>query len=501
MTNNNYMNKLITILIFLGLSTSISTCLAKEPVGNAIKAQGGTGFRINDLRTFEVNENTVFKEDGEIIPETRAQGGTGYKIKYQAFDVNPNITQGTLAEVELINLYKGPVVLTSPVKIFNIESLISSHTYFANGITLNDIKSGDELIVSGFIDTASTAVITRIEKVESLTEWKLSGYVEELSPDQFRINGQIVNYAFSMISACETPLSDGAFVEVFADAMIGFELGDELTSTTSVKCIDRAIVPDDTSSEVIIEGMIDALDGDNFLLSGQSIEVSNSTRYIRGRAADIQEKIKVEVEGNINSELSAIIARKVRFLDARINLTLPVEPSDLSDNLFNVAGISIAVPPQVLDPEGIISNGFNEAMQLQFKGYDYGDGDLYLTRIFQRGQVDYDHVSLSGEVSVVNEPMVEVFGVSINTTDAQLFGADDQPLTAVEFFQLISIGAEIQIENATLNDLNEIIFGGEISIVNSADNTETQTASPNSTVVGIGTVTSLPDVIFNASFD
>ena len=485
----------------MGLSLSVSNCLAKEPDGNAIKAQGGTGFRINHLRTFEVDENTIYKEDGEIIPGINAQGGTGFKVKYNAFDVNPNYTQGTLAEVELINIYKGPVVSISPVKIFNIESLISSHTYFANGISLEGIELGDELSVSGFIDNASTAVITRIEKVDSLAKWKLSGYVKDRSSHQFRINDQIINYSLPMVTDCGTSLSDGDYVEVFADALNDFNAGDELSSTTAVNCVDRSVVPDDTSSELIIEGMIDALAGDDFVLSGQNIEVGNNTRYIRGRPDDIQERIKVEVEGSINSELTAVIAKKIRFLDARINLTIPVEPNDLSDNQFNVAGISIAVPPQVLDPEDILNNGINESMQLQFKGYDYGDGDVYLTRIFQRGQVDYDDVSLNGEVTAVNEPLIEVFGVTINTANALLRDADNQVITPVEFFQLIALGAEVNVESATLDNLNEIISGGEISIETLPNNTENKVASPNSIAIGIGTITSLPDAIFNTSFE
>lgn len=501
--NNKIMKIRFNILILLSLCISVSTLNAAESENDTIRAQGGTGYKINNLRIFTVDQNTVYKEDGEIIPETRAQGGTGYKIRYKATEVNPNITQGTLAEVDLINIYKGPVVSVSPFRLFNIDNLIGNQTHFANGLNLEDIQLGDMVSASGFIDNGSVAIMTRIEATENLEQWKLSGYVDDMSSNQFRINDQVVIFSASVISDCLHPLNEGDFVEVNADAINDFMLGDDLNTVTSIKCVDESIIPDNTSDKLILEGMIDAIDGGGFILSGQNITVTNSTRFIRGRADDIQERIKIEVEGTSNPELTAIIASKIRFLEPRINLTLPVRPQDLSAGQFNVAGVSVLITPQVIDPDEVLINGLDEEKQLQFKGYDYGDDNLYLTRIQQRGQVDYNDVSLSGSVTAINEPTIKVFGVLVDTTGAVFMDLDNHPISSSEFYQLAVIGAELKIENAALSGVNNSISGGVISLVEMPNDEFELSAAvpPSQTVFGVGTVTSLTDAIFDATFD
>ncbi|WP_133566505.1 DUF5666 domain-containing protein [Marinicella litoralis] len=491
-------------LIFTLLIINFQSAVADDS-SKAIKAQGGTGYQINLSRTFEVDENTLFMEDGKPSQQPDAQGGTGYKIRYQISDTNPNLTSGTFEEIDFINTHMGPVLSVDPLQIFNIEGATSSKTYFANGLSQAGLSVGDTVLISGYVDSHSLSVMTRVEVVPSLTEWKLSGYVENLSNNQFSINNQWIQFSPSDVGACNASLANHDYVEVFADPVSGFVLNDTINSVTQINCVDRSVQSNSPNGTVIVVGMIDELDDDDgFVLSGQQVVVDQLTRYIRGRAEDIQERISIEVEGTVDDVSGIISADKIRFFEDRINLTLPVTPNDFTYPFFNVAGASLQVTPQTLDPDGVITNGINESIQLQFKGYDHGDGELIVTRLYARGEVDYDGVKINGNVSAINDPIVDLFGVSLDTTSSLFYDDIGTSISAVEFFESITVGSEVNVEDATLDENSGLIAGGNVFIEKLASNKVTAgytNKNGNPTVAGVGHITGGMDQIFNGGFD
>lgn len=497
------MNKLMGILtgvLGLGMTTAV---MAQQNDKEAVRAQGGTGFRINDIRTFTPTENTLYTEDGEVISSTRAQGGTGFKIRYKAIEADPNATEGTLDEVELINVFKGPLVSLDPLQVFDVDSLVTGKTHLADGVTLGDLQLGDEVKVSGFVDQNSFFVFTRVERVDALTEWKLTGYVSDLSANQFNINNQTVMFNAGMVSGCSGSLQNGDRIEVLANVQPGFLLGDTVTTTQSVQCVEEQVIADAASDIVIIEGYIDGLlGGGDFLLAGQTIEVSGSTKYIRGRPVDIQSLIKVEVEGDPIMGTGGIAADKIRFLEPRINLTLPVEPSQLVGNQFNVAGITLNVTPQVVDPDLIIANGLTETTRIRFRGYDYGQGQLFISRLQQQGMVDYDDVNVTGLITAINDPEISLFGVAVDTTTSVFLDEDALPISAAAFFAAIELGAEVEVDGASLIPGTDDISGGVVQLLELPESFPQPSGGQNKDVViGLGTLTATPDLIYSNSFE
>ncbi len=496
------MKKLIISFLF----TLTTNAFAAEVALSTIKAQGGTGFQINDIRNFEVTEDTLYMEDGETIPAIMAQGGTGYKVRYKVSNTSPNLTTGVLDEIDLISIYKGPLLSTSPLKVFNISGLVNSQTYFANNLSLDDLVPGNTVVVSGFIDNESVAVITRIELVNELAEWKLSGFVDNLTANQFSINNQTINYSPNVVGSCNSSLANGDFVEVFAQPVVNFELNDNLDSVTQINCVDRSVVPNHDSGTVIIEGMIDALNVNNgFVLAGQNVEVSRKTRYVRGRPEDIQEGIKIEVEGTADNVSGTVSANSVRFTGARINLTMPVAPNNFNSPVLNVAGVALQVTPQTLDPDGVIAGGFNATKQLQLRGYSLAASELYVTRINERGSVDYGDVSIEGEISALDQPIVELFGIKVDTLDSLFYDDKGLAINANDFFAMVSNGSKVLVKNGTLNPESGLVSGGELIIKTLISKTIIQSGSSvkvgGEQVFGVGHITSLPDGIFKAEFE
>ncbi len=496
-------------IIVLILITLTSGVVAEEQQTKTAKAQGGTGFKINFTRTFEFTEDTVFKEDGETIPEINAQGGTGYKIRYALNgQVNAGITEGAVAEADLINVLKGPITSLDPLTVFNTEVQVTANTFFPDLAGLAGFQLTDTIKASGFVANDSNVLATRMADLDDTADWKISGYAEQVSNGQFAINGQLIDYLQGDLQNCGAALLDGDFVEVLASPILGFVQGQTLSTVLSVTCVSRSVLPDGVGDlQVAVEGMIDevGLDGD-FVLAGQVVDVDNSTTYIRGKATDIQERIKVEVEGEVSGTTGAITADKIRFLEPRFSLVIPVTPADVfSADEINVAGVSVFITPQTQDPDMILDNGIIQPTQIKFMGYVDSDLNLYATLIEDKGNADYNDVSINGEINDINQPLIELLGIEIDTTGSQFFDADNLPITAQAFFAQVAVGNEIEIEQAVYNPNNQRFELGMVSIEQSDNGGKKILSLSNKAGViearGVGTITGFTDPIFSNSFE
>ncbi len=499
---NSIKQTLILLLLILPMSLS-----AKEDSKTSIKAQGGTGFRINNIRQFDFDQNTIIKEDGIVVAQTRAQGGTGFKVRYKVGDdTNAEVTTGTLDEVDLINTHKGPVTSLDPFRIFNIDALITADTFFDDGLLFDSIIQGDELKVSGFVDSNSSLIISRIESDnDPLSQWKLSGYISNLGASQFNIQNQVVMMGSVIADNCPMGLSDGEFVEVKATPDITFTAGSALTTVTDIECVPQDISTDPgTFVPVALEGLIDFEDiefNNQFSISGQQINVTGTTVYINGEIDDIVIGAKVEVEGLLDTTTSIINALKVKFKEVRFKFEEPVLTSDvIIGESIQLFGKTILATPQLRDEDGIIATGLGAETQVEVRGYADSDGNLYATRVRERGNPDSQDVSADGQITMIAEPMIEVFGVSIDTTNSILLDINGSAINSIEFFSLITIGTELEVEMAIVNQVTNVLTGGIIRIDEDEDDVTQALKQGTTQALGIGTITSI-DGIFKSSFE
>jgi len=500
--------KLKTNAIF---AISLFTCftISAENNDNSVLAgQGGTGLTINDFRNFQIDENTIFKLDGEIIPSALGQGGTGFKARYQiGAGVNQSMTEGLIDEINLINTHKGPVTSLDPFRIFNIDTLITADTFFDDNLTITDISVNDELKISGFVDSNSTLIASRVESDDDpLTEWKLSGYITGLSAAQFNIQNQVVMIGGVVEDNCPTGLANGEFVEVKATPDVNFTMGSNLTTVTEIECVPQDIdtLPGDVIP-VALEGLVDFEDLNNnqFSIAGQLISVSVSTVYINGEIDDIVVGAKLEVEGLMNTTTSEIDALKVKFKEIRFKFEEPVSPGDVINNeSIQLFGQVILTTPQLRDEDGIMASGLGIDTQVEVRGYADGEGNLYATRVRERNEPDPTDVNADGKITLINAPMIEIYGVMVDTNTSVFFDINGMPIDSIEFFNQIVIGTQVEVSDATVDTNTNIVSGGIIRI-DEEDNTNNRSTDQLfgiSQGLGIGTITS-SDVIFSNSFE
>ena len=478
--------KLLKQLLMINLLIFSFILEAEEQLIATVQGQGGTGFTVNNVRNFTVDQNTIIKEDGVIIPGIDGQGGTGFKVRYRVTDVSPDVTSGILEELDFINTHIGPVTSLDPFKIFNVDALITGNTFFENELTFDAIEMGDELKLSGFVDSNSSLLVGRVEAEIDPVDWKLSGYVANLSSTQFNIQNQVVIIGKVIAENCAAGFVDGVFVEIKATPDPLFMAGSPLTTVTDIECNPEGIItlPGDVIP-VALEGMVDFED-------------------INGELDDIVVGAKVEVEGLLNTTTSIIDASSVKFSEVRFKFEEPVLPTDvIVGESIQLFGRTILTTPQLRDEDGIMGSGLGEELQVEVRGYADREGNLYATRVRERGNPDASDVSAEGQVNAINDPFFEVNGVTVDTTNSLFLGIDGLPINSVEFFASITIGTELGVEGADLNEVTHVISGGIIQIdepdaVNGQGKTSKAGAGEG---LGIGTITSLGDVIFASSFE
>ena len=263
---------------------SVATAGAGDNDTRAVRAdgQGGTGFNlnVNDIRNFLMNDSTVISIDGVVDPNFRAdaQGGTGYKIRYiVGSDVNDTITNGTLDQIDLINTHKGPITSVDPLRVFNIDVLVTGNTFLDDVPAVDQLNVGDEVKVSGFVDTNSSVLATRIEQPSNpLEEWKLSGYATNISASQFNIGAQVVQLGSVIVDNCDQGFNEGVYVEVKATPVAQFATNDPITTTTDVECTDEGVNESPNNGiPVAIEGIVDSVqpNGD-FTIADQMVSLN-----------------------------------------------------------------------------------------------------------------------------------------------------------------------------------------------------------------------------------
>ncbi len=493
----------LTLMAGLLLSPSL---WADKGDAEQIKVQGGTGFPIviNNTRQFFVDENTVILKDGVPYDQLRVQGGTGFKIRYRiGNDVTPGINGGTATELLLVLTHKGPLLSIAPdFKIFNVEGLITADTFFEGVTGLGDLTVGQEASISGYLDTNSTFVVTRLEvDTDPLPDWKISGYVSALNATHFNLGVQQVAIGTATVD-CPEGFVDGAYVEVKATPDPLFGLGDTLENVTEIACVPEELV---TVPVGMIPGAVEGFvaltaNPNQYLVGEQLVELTVDTVFENGDADDFEEGVQVEVEGDLDTNTGVLTATSVNYLHVRFKFEEPVLPAEVGvGSHIELYGRTILITPQLRDEDNILAAGLSEETQVEVRGFADSSGQLYATRVRDRGNPDANDVTLDGQITAISDPMLSVFDVVVDTSTSVFLDAEGTPLSAAEFFALIEVGTLIGVSEASANQSTQVVSGGVIQL--DAVDEPPPPFGPTAFGLGIGTLTNLADEISVHGFE
>lgn len=349
--------------------------------------------------------------------------------------------------VESIDLATSTIVVLGQTVLFNDDTVFED-------VTPETIAVDDELEISGFYDADGNIVASYIEGRDVNTgDYEIKGELSDLDTalEIFSIGGLAVDYSDSSFDPDNLTLENGLYIEVEGRLNAGILVADE------IELEDEFNLPDDFDDEVDvdIEGVIQSIESaTSFVVAGVLVVFDDDTDFEGGEAADIVLNANVEVEGELQSD-GSVLAEEIEFeLDEidDIEAYAPIDAIDAAASTITVLGITFTGDIQTLmldnrdDEDGF---NFDSLMVGDWVELDAADveGTLVLTEISREEDGDLEEVHLQGFVDSFDEmaDSILILGVSVDTATAS-FEADDESLTAEEFFGLVQVNDLVEVQ-------------------------------------------------------
>ena len=475
---------------------------------------------VNGIRDFSMNQSTIIKQDGVIIDNTLFEiiGSGGYKIRFKVgTNVNTTISQGTLTEINFISDIKGPITNLSPLTIMDQVIFTTADTVLQNLNSTNILIVGDIVSVSGTIsEINNTMQLSRLELNNNIIEWKLRGFARNITPINFTIGSLIINRNAMTASNCGGGFIDNSFVEIKATPDASYSTGSTLTTLIDIECQTPDVNQDPNFIiPVVIEGMVsNIIDLSSFRINDLVVFFFFFTSFDNGEAEHIDEGTKIEIQGFLDTNTRFIDAKTIRFINHRVKFVAPVVPADIAiGQSITIYGKQINITPQTRDPNIIISTGLSEERQIEVRGFIDSAGNIFAERIKDKGTPDNQHVKLRGDITAINQPFLEINGVSIDSSSS-IYEIGSGITDINTFFATIQIGMQLKIENAVYDINANTLSMGVIELIEQELEDDPDDINQNKSLpvikeiigsggVGLATVTSITilDLIFNGGFE
>jgi hypothetical protein len=278
-----------------------------------------TGFGsviVNDVR-FEDNAARIADDDDETRVLVRDDLQLGMIVRVQAGAVSAGaggaLPTATATTIIIESQIKGPVQSkTAPdtLVVFGQTVRVNAATVFEPGVTFANIVVGNVLEVHGFADASGVVTATRIERESAPNEFKVRGFIANLSAiaRTFTIGAATFNFSGAGVRLPGTALANGLFVRVRTQPV------QNASGQWVVNRIDlRQPVEDRDEAEV--EGVLVQV-GTVFQVNGITVNISG----IAGAAALVGRR--VEVEGRIVN--GVLVAREIEIEDENEDVQVDV---------------------------------------------------------------------------------------------------------------------------------------------------------------------------------
>lgn len=404
---------------------------------------------------FETDTATVIVDGVEVNEDSLGLG----MVVLVSGTVNSDNLTGTATRVEFDDDIQGPIgaITTSAdgdskiLSILGLEVIVNRITTVFDDVSFDTLALNDLLEVSGFVNPDNQLVASRIEKKESfvatVSEIELKGSVSMLAANSFSLNTFTVDYSGADLSGIPgATLAEDMQVEVK-----GTLSGNNITAT-SIEQEDGLF--DDDLDNVEVEGIIsNFVDSSNFTVSG--INVNASLASLEPGNLNLENGIKVEVEGALVNGI--LQASSVELRGGEIEIEAQVAAINGSNLIMQLFGGTVSV---TVNSQTQMEDGTEMVQQMSITDISSGDflviharqasSDIIATEI-KRDQLDDDKLQAPVE-SFVSNNGITLLGISYLVTGAEYQNIDDSPLSATEFFNLISNGTLVKIKDELTPD-------------------------------------------------
>jgi len=487
------------------LLTCSFICQAADQNNQTREIIGSGIFDVNKTRTFVMDDNSLIYFDEEQIDlEFFEIIGSGFTATFTVKkDTTESVESGIINALELNTYLKGPVTSINPLKILEQPVLETSDTVkaYPNQLLLNQ-----NVAVSGYLSTNNSLKAGRVMLNDS--DWKVRGFASQVNANFFKIGTLQINRSSELLLDCDNGFNNGTLVEVKMSADENYQPGVAIDTIQSIRCLTgNRLANEKVELPSVIQGFVSQTQGQNFWLDDIKVNVSNNTQIINGENTFVDDSVNVEVQGIFNSTTSELQAEVIRFIEHRFEITFPVQPEDVVlGESITLLGTTYYLTPQTKDNANVLSNELLSPIQLQIQGFLDSSGRAYITKTLDKGDVDYNAVSLRGNISNLNSPEFTLLNVVVDATDSLIINPGIGVIDIQTFFSEAEDGAQVDIRNAQYDDLTGKFSNGMITI---RDINRDKSKHNTKEIIGSGifgafmkaTISSTADQLFISGFE
>ncbi|GAB4036192.1 MAG: hypothetical protein Fur0014_02520 [Rubrivivax sp.] len=401
-----------------------------------------TGFGsvwVNGVR-YETPAGTVFRLDDSVVSQSDLKVGMVARVE----------GSGTTASTVVVDsALKGRVeaVAGDVFTVMGQTVQTDATTTFDNGVRP---VTGDYVEVHGLPQQAGVVAASHIERkaTPASPPFVVTGFVSthDTAARTFTVGGLSVAYG----SADTGDMPSSGWVGLLVEAKGSHCAGTPVCGTLTAAKVKPAGPRIASSPKTEIEGYVTALTADGFVLGGQRVVLTASTKVSGGVRADIVVGVKVEAEGPITD--GVMTATDVELKDSvRIEAdVLSVEGDRV--RFAGLPGIEVQVTSSTelddLPSLAALQPGDHVRVKARF-----ASGGLAVASELELRSADAD-VELRGPVSAFADPRFTLLGLEIDTSGFadSAFRDDDVVIGRSAFFAALSAGRVVKASGSRSGD-------------------------------------------------
>jgi len=438
--------------------------------GTGVSARGSIdGFGsifVNGIR-YDTSNANISLDDNSATEDMLA---LGMVVNVQG-TLNSDGVTGTATTITYDDDVQGPVTSLSlstdgnqlTFSVLGISVVANRTSTVFDDVTFASLANNDLVEVSGLVNGVGDLIASRIERKDNFipdtSEIELKGVVTNASLTSFTLAGF---YTVNIDGA--TDLSDLQGGNVTNGLQV--EVKGTLNSAGDTISANRIKDEDDffggannNNIEVSLEGIITNFNSvADFEVAGIPVNASNALSVPSSLV--LTNNLPIEVEGNIVN--GVLIATEIEIEEGSIEISAPVQSVNLSSNTITVifAGaqtIDVQTNNQTrldddTDVEDVLTiDEINTNDFLEISAYLESNGDVIATEI-KRDETDDQELQAPVE-SITSGVDITLLGITFPVdggTDYE--NANDTPITAIQFFNSVSVGSLVKIQDNEPSD-------------------------------------------------
>ena len=399
----------------------------------------------------------------------------------------------------------GPVTGNDPLEVLGQPVTATADTTLINAALPLQAPLGTDFVAAGLVDSNGSVLASLVERrANPGNNFLLTGpvFAVDMNLQRIQVGNQWVDYAGVGFNNCpSSPPPVGSSVSLRSTAVASFPPGSVLSGVFRADCVE--LVPQGTAGATgFVQGLIGLVSPGSFELGPLTVTVDGSTQYLFGTVDDLAEGVAVSVDGSYADAMN-FSATTVEFVRPVVRFEVPIDPAQTNPGVsISPYGIAVLSTAQVRDEDDILANGLNTPRQVEVRGYLDSSGQAWATRVRDRGNPDPADVRLRGPLQSFADPLLQIQGLTVDTSGATFSDELGNPLTASQFFALLSIDGLVDVNGATYDSMNQQLLGGAIVWIGATPLTPQRGEGTLANVqAGTASNYALPDDLFRNGFE